>query len=92
MLTGGTRRYLESAGACSYLTSVASFFFIRRNIFWFGSFHDMKGWGSHSFLDVERELINAEVLSGGIDGPLCPPLIDTHCQFGPCVILLMSAG
>lgn len=25
----------------------------------------MKGRGSHSFLDVERELINAEVLSGG---------------------------
>lgn len=52
----------------------------------------MKGRGSHSFLDVERELINAEVLSGRIDGPPCLPLIDTHCQFGPCVILLMSAG
>lgn len=91
MLTGGTRRYLESAGARSYLTSVVSFF-IRRNISWFGSFHDMKGRGSHSFLDVERELINAEVLSGRIDGPLCLPLIDTHCQFGPCVILLISAG
>lgn len=36
----------------------------KRNIFRLGSFYGKRGWGSH-----RRELINVEVLSGGIDGP-----------------------
>lgn len=53
--------------------------------------------GARAAFWMRRELINVEVLSGGIEGPHLhstpvPPLIDTCCQFGPRVILLMSAG
>lgn len=61
-----TLRYLESAGVDSYLTSGASFL---RGIF--------SGWGvfmagedgARTAFWMRRELINVEVLSGGIDGP-----------------------
>lgn len=75
VLAGGILGYLESAGVHS--------FFDKRGLFLRGIF---SGWGifmagedgAHTAFWMRRELINVEVLSGGIDGPTftipCAPL------------------